>query len=209
MAWRVGGPKRFSVQRKMAVVARLLRGEALQVVARETNINIARLIEGRDRALAGVGSHLGRDRKEVGGRLRKDEYPSRNSCWRRFSMKWKVRLERIDEARNLHSTTVGYVERPELTSEADLGLTHDDGKYLIRRIQAEVAEDQVRALTRKFGPVWPVAVSVPSKNIGAGGSTRCLDICASTRLASRPTFADVPPPRLPWPSSFRIALRRN
>jgi hypothetical protein len=43
-------------------------------------------------------------------------------------MKWKVKLERVDEARNLHSTTVGYVERPELTSEADLGLTHDDGK---------------------------------------------------------------------------------
>jgi len=60
-----GGPKRFSVQRKMAVVARLPRGEALQVVARETNINIARLGERRDRALADVGSHLDRDRKEV------------------------------------------------------------------------------------------------------------------------------------------------
>ena len=44
------GPKRFSVQRKMAVGARLLRGEALEVVARETNINIARLGERRDRA---------------------------------------------------------------------------------------------------------------------------------------------------------------
>ena len=29
------GPKRYSVQRKMAVVARLLRGEPLDVVARE------------------------------------------------------------------------------------------------------------------------------------------------------------------------------
>ena len=67
-------------------------------------------------------------------------------------MKWKVRLERIDEAGNLHSTTVGYVERPELTSEADLGLTHDDGKYLIRRVQAEIAQDQVRALTSKVRP---------------------------------------------------------
>ena len=43
-------------------------------------------------------------------------------------MKWTVKLERIDEAGNLQSTIVGYVERPELTSEADLGLTHDDGK---------------------------------------------------------------------------------
>jgi transposase InsO family protein len=30
----VGGPKRFSVQRKMAIVARLLRGEPLDLVAR-------------------------------------------------------------------------------------------------------------------------------------------------------------------------------
>src|ERR1700674_2738147 len=29
------GPKRFSVQRKMAIVARLLRGEPLELVARE------------------------------------------------------------------------------------------------------------------------------------------------------------------------------
>jgi hypothetical protein len=53
-----GGPKRFSVQRKMAVVARLLRGEPLEVVARETNVNIARLGEWRDRALAGAASAL-------------------------------------------------------------------------------------------------------------------------------------------------------
>jgi hypothetical protein len=30
------GPKRFSVQRKMAIVARLLRGEPLELVARES-----------------------------------------------------------------------------------------------------------------------------------------------------------------------------
>jgi hypothetical protein len=39
------GPKRFSVQRKMVIVARLLRGEPLDLVARETNVSIARLIE--------------------------------------------------------------------------------------------------------------------------------------------------------------------
>jgi hypothetical protein len=32
------GRKRFSVQRKMAIVARLLRGEPLELVARETNV---------------------------------------------------------------------------------------------------------------------------------------------------------------------------
>ena len=39
------GPKRYSVQRKMAVVARLLRGEPLDVVARETNVSVAKLTE--------------------------------------------------------------------------------------------------------------------------------------------------------------------
>jgi hypothetical protein len=37
------GPKRFSVQRKMAIVARLLRGEPLELVARETNFTSARV----------------------------------------------------------------------------------------------------------------------------------------------------------------------
>ena|SRR5271165_1932164 len=51
------GPKRFSVQRKMAIVARLLRGEPLELVARETTVSIARLSEWRERALAGAASH--------------------------------------------------------------------------------------------------------------------------------------------------------
>ena len=36
-------------------------------------------------------------------------------------MKWTGKIKRIDEASILHSTPVGYVERPEPTSEADLG----------------------------------------------------------------------------------------
>ena len=31
-------------------------------------------------------------------------------------MKWTLKVERIDEAGNLHSTVVGFIERPELTS---------------------------------------------------------------------------------------------
>jgi hypothetical protein len=64
-------------------------------------------------------------------------------------MNWTVKLERIDEAGNLQSTIVGYVERPDLTSEADLGLTHDDGKYLIQRLQAGIAQDQVDDLVAR------------------------------------------------------------
>ena len=52
------GVKRYSVQRKIAVVARLLRGEPLEVVAREANVSVAKLTEWRDRALAGAASAL-------------------------------------------------------------------------------------------------------------------------------------------------------
>ena len=52
------GGKRYSVQRKMAVVARLLRGEQLDVVAREANVSVAKLTEWRERALAGAASAL-------------------------------------------------------------------------------------------------------------------------------------------------------
>jgi hypothetical protein len=52
------GPKRFSVRRKMTIVARLLRGEPLELVAREANVSIARLSEWRERALAGAATAL-------------------------------------------------------------------------------------------------------------------------------------------------------
>ena len=42
----------------MAIVARLLRGEPLELVARETNVSIARLSEWRERALAGAATAL-------------------------------------------------------------------------------------------------------------------------------------------------------
>ena len=52
------GPKRYSVQRKLGVVARLLRGEPLELVARESNVTVAKLTEWRERALAGAASAL-------------------------------------------------------------------------------------------------------------------------------------------------------
>jgi hypothetical protein len=42
--------------RKIAIVARLLRGEPLDLVPRQTNVSIARLTERRDRALAGAAT---------------------------------------------------------------------------------------------------------------------------------------------------------
>ena len=43
---------------QMAIIARLLRGEPLELVARETNVSIARLGEWRDRALTGAVTAL-------------------------------------------------------------------------------------------------------------------------------------------------------
>ena len=51
-------PQRFSSARKVAAVTRLLRGEPLEVVARELNVTVARLSEWRERALAAAASAM-------------------------------------------------------------------------------------------------------------------------------------------------------
>ena len=53
-----GTTHRFSARRKMAAVSRLLRGEPLEMVARDLNVTVARLSEWRERALTGVESAL-------------------------------------------------------------------------------------------------------------------------------------------------------
>lgn len=69
----VGGPsRRFSAQRKLEAVGRLMRGEPLELVARELNVTAARLSSWRDRALLGAGSAL-KDRE----RDRRDDEISR------------------------------------------------------------------------------------------------------------------------------------
>src|SRR5918993_790491 len=49
-----GPERRFSAQRKLAAVMRLLRGEPLETLARELDVTAARLSGWRDRALAGA-----------------------------------------------------------------------------------------------------------------------------------------------------------
>src|SRR4051794_2618323 len=61
-----GPERRFSAQRKLAVVTRLLRGEPLETLARELNIIVARLSQWRDRAL--VGAETAVKERERGGR---------------------------------------------------------------------------------------------------------------------------------------------
>src|SRR4051794_41597753 len=58
-----GPERRFSAQRKLAAVTRLLRGEPLETLPRELNLTVARLPEWRDRALLGAEAALkGRER---------------------------------------------------------------------------------------------------------------------------------------------------
>src|ERR687885_618153 len=61
-----GPERRFSAQRKLAAVSRLLRGEPLETVARELNVTVARLSEWRDRAL--VGAEAAMKERERDGR---------------------------------------------------------------------------------------------------------------------------------------------
>ncbi|HUL10454.1 MAG TPA: transposase, partial [Candidatus Acidoferrum sp.] len=51
-------PQRFSAKRKLRAVSRLLRGEPLELVARELNVAAARLSEWRDRALLAAEAAL-------------------------------------------------------------------------------------------------------------------------------------------------------
>ena len=69
----VGGlSRRFSAPRKLEAVRRLMRGEPLELVARELNVTAARLSGWQDRALLGAGSAL-KDRE----RDRRDDEISR------------------------------------------------------------------------------------------------------------------------------------
>jgi hypothetical protein len=64
-------PQRFSAVRKVAAVTRLLRGEPLEVVARELNVTVARLSEWRERAVTAAASALKeREREEEIARLK-------------------------------------------------------------------------------------------------------------------------------------------
>ena len=51
-------PQRFSAKRKLRAVSRLLRGEPLELLARELNVTAARLSQWRDRALLAAAATL-------------------------------------------------------------------------------------------------------------------------------------------------------
>src|SRR6195256_1980050 len=116
------GPKRFSVQRKLAIVARLLRGEPLDLVARQTNVSVARLTEWRDRALAGAATALKeRERddrddeiarlKSQVGEMSQPPSPSIARCYgvARVARVWKV--PRASVYRSLKETQPNTISR--------------------------------------------------------------------------------------------------
>jgi hypothetical protein len=51
-------PRRFSAKRKLQAVSRLMRGEPLELVARELNVTAARLSSWRDQALLAAEAAL-------------------------------------------------------------------------------------------------------------------------------------------------------
>jgi hypothetical protein len=51
-------PQRFSAKRKLRAVSRLMRGEPLELVARELNVTAARLSSWRDQALLAAEAAL-------------------------------------------------------------------------------------------------------------------------------------------------------
>ena len=53
-----GPPRRFSAKRKLRAVSRLMRGEPLELVARELNVTAARLSSWRDQALLAAETAL-------------------------------------------------------------------------------------------------------------------------------------------------------
>src|SRR5512144_13807 len=61
-----GGPfgQRFSAKRKLRAVSRLLRGEPLELVARELNVMAARLSEWQERALLAAAALKERERDD-------------------------------------------------------------------------------------------------------------------------------------------------
>jgi hypothetical protein len=103
-------PKRFSVQRKMTLVARLLRGELLDIVARETNVSVAKLTEWRERALEGAASAL----KERERDARDDEIARLKSKVGKITMDNELRYAKIaamEGKRPLGSARVSAIPR--------------------------------------------------------------------------------------------------
>src|SRR5512133_2637213 len=88
-----GGPpaQRFAAKRKLRAVSRLLRGEPLELVARELNVTAARLSEWRDRAVSAAEAAL----KERNSDDRDDEIVRLKSKIGEMTMETELLREKI------------------------------------------------------------------------------------------------------------------
>src|SRR5512132_131415 len=84
-------PQRYSAKRKLRVVSRLLRGEPLELLARELNVTAARLSEWRDRALLAAEAAL----KERNSDDRDDEIVRLKGKVGEMTMETEVLREKI------------------------------------------------------------------------------------------------------------------
>ena len=75
--------QRWSVGRKRDVVLRLLRGESLEALSREVGVEIYRLEDWRDRAVAGLERGLQAPGRPRGGGARRGEAAHRGGGARR------------------------------------------------------------------------------------------------------------------------------
>jgi hypothetical protein len=76
-----GAPLRFSAKRNLVLAQRLLRGEPLEKVSRETNVPVNRLSEWRNRALLAAEGALNereRDARDEETERLKAEHPTYN-----------------------------------------------------------------------------------------------------------------------------------
>ena len=106
-------PQCFSAKRKLRAVSRLLRGEPLELLARELNVTAARLSQWRDRALlaaeAALKERTGDDRGDEITRLKgkvgeMTMRPARAKRSRRRAQRTSTSCSRPPNQRRLHTS---------------------------------------------------------------------------------------------------------
>jgi hypothetical protein len=65
---------------------------------------------------------------------------------------WRVVVERVDPVGTVQRTVIAHVDRDELLTEAEVGLSHDEGKLVLHALQSVVVADQIQDFVRATRP---------------------------------------------------------
>ena len=84
-----GSAKRFSAKRKLAAVQRLMRGESLEAVSRDLNVQVHRLTAWRDKVLMGAESALKERERDA-----RDDESARRAGPRWARSRWSSRVKK-------------------------------------------------------------------------------------------------------------------